>query len=364
MTVCSACGRESGADARFCAGCGAELAPQTAAREERKIVSVVFVDLVGHTAHSDSSDPEDVRARLQPYYVRVRDELERYGGTVEKFIGDAVMAVFGAPTSHEDDPERAVRAALAVCEALVEDGLDGRVAVNTGEALVALDARTGEGEALVAGDVVNTASRMQSAAPVNGVLVGEGTHRATDRIIEYADAPPIAAKGKSEPVRVWRAIRPRARLGVDVDQHGSAALVGARRRAAAAARRLRASGPRARDAARDASSACPGSARAGSSGSCSATSMRCPTSSTGARAVRSPTAAARSARSARRSARTSACSSRTGRRRSRRRWRRALEALFSDERDRSWLAAGCARWWASEVRRPAGARSRSRRGSG
>ncbi len=226
MTVCSACGRESGADARFCAGCGAELAPQTAAREERKIVSVVFVDLVGHTAHSDSSDPEDVRARLQPYYVRVRDELERYGGTVEKFIGDAVVAVFGAPTSHEDDPERAVRAALAVCEALVEDGLDGRVAVNTGEALVALDARTGEGEALVAGDVVNTASRMQSAAPVNGVLVGEGTHRATDRIIEYADAPSIAAKGKSEPVRVWRAIRPRARLGVDVDQHGSAALAG------------------------------------------------------------------------------------------------------------------------------------------
>ncbi|HST18029.1 MAG TPA: AAA family ATPase [Gaiellaceae bacterium] len=226
MTVCSACGRESGADDRFCAGCGAELAPAAAAREERKNVSVVFVDLVGHTARSESSDPEDVRARLQPYYVRVRDELERYGGTVEKYIGDAVVAVFGAPAAHEDDPERAVRAALAVRDALVEDGLDGRVAVNTGEALVALDARTAEGEALVAGDVVNTASRMQSAAPVNGVLVGEATHRATDRIIEYADAPAVDAKGKAEPVRVWEALRPRARLGVDVAQHGDAALVG------------------------------------------------------------------------------------------------------------------------------------------
>jgi len=220
------CGRESGPDARFCAGCGAELAAASAAREERKVVSIVFVDLVGHTSRSESSDPEDVRARLQPYYVRVRDELERYGGTVEKFIGDAVMAVFGAPTAHEDDAERAVRAALAVRDALVEDGLDGRVAVNTGEALVALDARTAEGEALVAGDVVNTASRMQSAAPVNGVLVGEATHRATDRIIEYAEAAPIEAKGKAEPVRVWQALHPRARLGIDVAQHGDAALVG------------------------------------------------------------------------------------------------------------------------------------------
>ncbi len=189
-------------------------------------MSVVFVDLVGHTSRSESADPEDVRARLAPYHARARDELERHGGAVEKFIGDAVMAVFGAPVAHEDDAERAVRAALAVRDAMVEHGLDVRVAVNTGEALVALDARAAEGEALVVGDVVNTASRMQSAAPVNGVLVGAATHRATDRVIAYAEAEPVVAKGKSEPVAVWVALGPRARVGVDVVQHGGAALVG------------------------------------------------------------------------------------------------------------------------------------------
>ena len=189
-------------------------------------MSVVFVDLVGHTAHSTSADPEDVRAKLAPYHARARDELERFGGTVEKYIGDAVMAVFGAPVSREDDAERAVRAALAVRDTMVEAGLEVRVAVNTGEALVALDARAAEGEALVAGDVVNTASRMQSAAPVNGVLVGAATHRATDRTIAYADEAPVEAKGKAEPLPVWQALGPRARLGVDVGQHGGAALSG------------------------------------------------------------------------------------------------------------------------------------------
>jgi class 3 adenylate cyclase/tetratricopeptide (TPR) repeat protein len=227
MIVCPSCGRESAADARFCAGCGSSLAVAPAsAREERKVVSVVFVDLVGQTRRAELSDPEDVRATLAPYHARARDELEHHGGTVEKFIGDAVMAVFGAPVSHEDDPERAVRAALAVRDAMVEDGLDVRVAVNTGEALVALDARAAEGEALVAGDVVNTAARMQSAAPVNGVLVGASTHRATDRTIVYEETPSIVAKGKAEPVPVWLAVGPRARFGIDVGQHGGARLVG------------------------------------------------------------------------------------------------------------------------------------------
>src|SRR6476619_7531018 len=126
MIVCPTCGRESPADARFCASCGSSLAAPTAAREERKVVSVVFVDLVGHTARSEQADPEDVRATLAPYHARTRTELERFGGTVEKFIGDAVMAVFGAPVAHEDDPERAVRAALAVRDALVDDGLEIR----------------------------------------------------------------------------------------------------------------------------------------------------------------------------------------------------------------------------------------------
>ncbi|MFN2471802.1 MAG: AAA family ATPase [Gaiellaceae bacterium] len=202
-------------------------------REERKVVSIVFVDLVGSTARAETSDPEDVRALLRVYHERARDTLESFGGTVEKFIGDAVVAVFGAPVVHEDDPERAVRAALAVRDAVarLNDEQPGRdlhvrIAVNTGEALVSLDASPGEGEGMVAGDVVNTAARLQSAAPVDGILVGEQTYRATDRAIVYRDAEPVAAKGKAEPIPVWEAIEPRSRLGVDLGGAGRADLVG------------------------------------------------------------------------------------------------------------------------------------------
>ena len=226
MTVCPSCGREAPEGALFCAFCGTVLVPEPTGREERKVVSVVFVDLVGHTARSEAADPEDVRALLAPYHARARTELERFGGKVEKFIGDAVMAVFGAPVAHEDDAERAVRGALAVRDAFVEEGLDVRIAVNTGEALVLLSARPEAGESMVAGDVVNTAARLQSAAPVNGVLVGEATRRATERAIEYRDALPVDAKGKAAPVACAEALRPRARHGVDVSQHGGAALVG------------------------------------------------------------------------------------------------------------------------------------------
>src|SRR2546423_11177364 len=145
---------------------------------ERKVVTVLFADLVGFTARAETLDPEDVAAVLRPYHERLRSELERFGGTVEKFIGDAVMALFGAPVAHEDDPERAVRAALAIRDWAREDGeVQVRIAVTTGEALVLLGARPGEGEGMAAGDVVNTAARLQAAAPVNGVLVGEPTHR-------------------------------------------------------------------------------------------------------------------------------------------------------------------------------------------
>src|SRR5438477_1096190 len=171
MLVCAKCGQEHPEGFRFCGRCGAALATEPS-REERKVVTLLFTDLVGFTGRSERLDPEDVRATLSPYYTRLRSEIERYGGTVEKFIGDAVMAVFGAPAAHEDDPERAVRAALAIRDAV--DDLDLRTAVNTGEALVSLGARPAEGEAMVSGDVVNTASRMQSAAPINGILVGEG----------------------------------------------------------------------------------------------------------------------------------------------------------------------------------------------
>src|SRR5919201_481551 len=127
-------------------------------------------------------------------------ELERFGGRVEKFIGDAVMAVFGAPTVHEDDAERAVRAALAIRDWVreQEEDLQLRIAVNTGEVLVDLSARPELGEAMVSGDVVNTTARLQSVAPVNGILAGETTYRATRDLIDYRDAAAVSAKGKTE----------------------------------------------------------------------------------------------------------------------------------------------------------------------
>lgn len=227
MVVCAECGRENPPDARFCARCGSELtAPVPRGREERKVVSILFADLVGFTSAAEQLDPEDVRATLTPYYARLRNELVRHGGTVEKFIGDAVMAVFGAPVAHEDDPERAVRSAFAIRDAIAEGPLQVRIAVTTGEALVSLDARSNEGEGMVAGDVVNTAARLQSAAPVNGVLVDETTYRATRQNIRYDDTfEPVVAKGKAEPVPAWVAVEARSRYGVDVVQTG-ADLVG------------------------------------------------------------------------------------------------------------------------------------------
>lgn len=170
-------------------------------------MSVLFVDLVGFTSRAERLDPEDVRDLLTPYHERVRAEVERFGGSVEKFVGDAVMGVFGAPTAYGDDPERAVRAALAVRDWAGEDGLQLRIAVNTGEAIVSLEARPGHGEAMIAGDVVNTAARLQAAAPVGAVLVGEETYASTRAPIEYRPAPPVAAKGKATPVRAWLALR-------------------------------------------------------------------------------------------------------------------------------------------------------------
>ena len=198
-------------------------------RLERKVVTVVFCDLVGFTARAESLDPEDVEAILRPYHERLRRELERHGGTVEKFIGDAVMAVFGAPVAHEDDPERAVRAALAIRAWVVEEaGIDVRIGVHTGEALVRLDARPEVGEGLVAGDVVDTASRLQGAAPTNAIVVGGGTFRATRDVIEYRDAEAVEVQGKSEPVPVWQAIDARARVSFET-LPSRAQLVGRRR---------------------------------------------------------------------------------------------------------------------------------------
>ena len=195
-------------------------------RRERKVVTVVFCDLVGFTSRAESLDPEDVEAFLRPYHARVRAELERHGGTVEKFIGDAVMALFGAPTAHEDDPERAVRSALAIRDFAVDDGLELRVGITTGEALISLDARPDAGEGMASGDVVNTAARLQSAALVNGILVDETTYRATRAAVDYDEAQSVTAKGKAEPVPAWTAIAARARLGIDVAHEARSELVG------------------------------------------------------------------------------------------------------------------------------------------
>src|SRR5919106_4101782 len=227
MPVCPRCGTENTEEARFCASCGSPLDLSSEPREERKVVTVVFADLVGFTSRSERLDPEDVRATLSPYHARLRAELERFGGTVEKFIGDAVMAVFGAPVAHEDDPERAVRAGLAIRDALEEEGeLHVRIGITTGEALVSLGARPEEGEGMAAGDVVNTAARLQAAAPVDGILVDETTYRATERAIAYREAEAIVAKGKAAPVPVWEAVEARARFGVDWAHGGRAPLVG------------------------------------------------------------------------------------------------------------------------------------------
>jgi class 3 adenylate cyclase len=220
MSTCEPCGHENPDGARFCNGCGAPLGESAAAPlEERRLVSVLFADMAGFTARAERLDPEDVRAILSRYYARLSAEIEAFGGTVEKFIGDAVVAIFGAPIAHGDDPERAVRAGLAVCAAVAEMNaadpqlkLEVRVAVNTGEAIVSVSA-TKLREGMVAGDVVNTASRMQTAAPTNAILVGEETYRATRALFEYREVEPLVAKGKREPVRVWLAVGARTGPG-------------------------------------------------------------------------------------------------------------------------------------------------------
>ena len=236
MAICSSCGKENPEEFQFCGFCSASLTGQPASagvHEERKVVSVLFCDLVGFTAASETADPEDVRGRLRPYHARLRNELEAYGGTVEKFIGDAVMAVFGAPVAHEDDAERAVRAGLRIVEAIGELNasdpglsLQVRIGINTGEAVVALGARPEEGEGIVTGDVVNTAARLQGAAPVDGIAVSEHTFRSTERVFSYQELEHVEVKGKGQPLEVWRPLAPRARFGSDLTRTHAAPLVG------------------------------------------------------------------------------------------------------------------------------------------
>ena len=216
--TCPGCGSEQPASAAFCSSCGTALrddarrVPVGDERQERRVVTVLFADLAGSTALGERLDPEDVRALLSELFELVNGEVERFGGTTEKFVGDAVLAVFGIPQTHDDDPERAVRAALAIQDrfgafARAVRGRHGsdvglRIGVNTGEVVAGREAAA-RGELIVTGDAVNVAARLQQNAEPGTVLVGARTHVATSRSIEYEPAPDVAAKGKSDPVSAW-----------------------------------------------------------------------------------------------------------------------------------------------------------------
>jgi class 3 adenylate cyclase len=198
MPACPSCGRQNEDDARFCSGCGTPLAVSSA-REQRKVVTVLFCDLVGSTALGESTDPEALRARMRRYFEDLRRIIERHGGTVEKFVGDAVMAVFGIPVSHEDDALRAVRAAVEIRTAIAEHGLEARIGINTGQVVVG-----GEGETLVTGDAVNVAARLEQAAPANEILIGAETRMLVRDAVSVDPVEQLSLKGKSEPVGAYR----------------------------------------------------------------------------------------------------------------------------------------------------------------
>src|SRR3989440_7757088 len=198
MAACPGCGRNNADEARFCSACGTELAAISAQRETRKVVTVLFCDLVGSTALGESTDPEALRARMRRYFADLRMILERHGGAVEKFIGDAVMAVFGIPVAHEDDALRALRAAIEMRDALPALGVQGRIGVMTGEVV------TGTEERLATGDAVNVAARLEQAAQPGEVLVGQPTLALVGEAAEVELAQLLELKGKAEPVRASR----------------------------------------------------------------------------------------------------------------------------------------------------------------
>lgn len=220
--ACPLCGASNEPEDRFCGECAAPLTQgarpaavpaATAARvAERRLVSVLFADLVGFTPFAEERDAEETRELLTRYFDLARDVIERYGGVVEKFIGDAVMAVWGAPTAREDDAERAVRAGMELVDAVRALGptIQARAGVLTGEAAVTIGA-TNQG--MVAGDLVNTAARLQSIAPPGAVLVGESTQRAAAAAIAFEEAGEQLLKGKTAPVPAWRALRVVAQRG-------------------------------------------------------------------------------------------------------------------------------------------------------
>ncbi len=229
MIVCGACGEENPDHAAFCVACGTRLS--SGESEERKLVTIAFAELVG----LGELDPEDRRRILEPYRARVRRAVGNFGGTVDKFLGTTALCVFGAPVAHEDDPERAVRAALRIREAVAELDAAGaghelgvRIGVNTGEAVVThpgVGPQIGEA---VTGDVVNTASRLQTAAASGEILVAEATYEATRLVFECAEHEPVLAKGKAEPQAAWLAIASRGGYGIDLRPPSTSPFIGRR----------------------------------------------------------------------------------------------------------------------------------------
>jgi len=223
VSACTSCGEQNHESAKFCSSCGADLGVETsrADREERRVVTVLFCDLVGSTAMFDLADPEDVRETLADYLPRVQREIERFGGTVEKFIGDAVLAVYGIPTVHEDDAERALFSALRILPAIEEmnEGaevpLAVRIGIESGEAVVDLGGGSTR-QGMVFGDVVNTASRLQGVAPTGGILVGETAYRLAKPVFDFEPIDPVRVKGKADALPVWLVKGARSRIGVDV----------------------------------------------------------------------------------------------------------------------------------------------------
>src|SRR2546429_4466104 len=194
--VCANCGHENSDAARFCEACAAPLGGGSG--ERRKVVTVLFCDVVGSTALGETTDPEALRTLLARYFERMKEIVELHGGTVEKFIGDAVMAVFGIPTAHEDDALRACRVALEMQRTLPQLEVEGRIGLTTGEVV------TGTDERLATGDAVNVAARLQQAALPGEILLGETTLRLAGDAVEAEPLEPLTLKGKREPVHAWR----------------------------------------------------------------------------------------------------------------------------------------------------------------
>src|SRR5204863_7920290 len=167
---------------------------------QRKVVTVLFCDVVGSTSLGERTDPEVLRTLLARYFKHMKEAVERHGGTVEKFIGDAVMAVFGIPVVHEDDALRACRAAIEMRETFPELGVEGRIGLTTGEVV------TGTEERLATGDAVNVAARLEQAAAPGEILIGEPTLRLVGEAVETERIEPLELKGKAEPVPAYRLV--------------------------------------------------------------------------------------------------------------------------------------------------------------